>query len=38
MPFPRTESEELIIEWLALKKYAAENSIPISTTDARGRD
>jgi len=34
MPFPRTWSEELIAEWLALKGYAVESSIPISTTDA----
>ena len=38
MPFPRTWSEELIAEWLALKGYAVESGIPISTTDARSRN
>jgi hypothetical protein len=37
MPFPRTWSEELIAEWLALKGYAVESGIPISTTGAGGR-
>jgi hypothetical protein len=38
MPFPRTWSEELIAEWLALKGYAVESGIPTSTTDAGGRN
>ena len=38
MPFPRTWSEELIAEWLALKGYAVESGIPIRTTDAGGRN
>jgi hypothetical protein len=38
MPFPRTWTEELITEWLALKEYAVESGIPISTTDAGGRN
>jgi hypothetical protein len=38
MPFPRTWSEELIAEWLALKEYAVESGIPISPTDAKGRN
>ena len=38
MPFPRTWSEELITEWLALKEYAVESGIPISVTDAGGRN
>jgi hypothetical protein len=37
MPFPRTWSEELIAEWLALKGYAVESGIPTSTTGAGGR-
>jgi hypothetical protein len=38
MPFPRTGSEELITKWLALKGYAVERGLPISTTDAKGRN
>ena len=38
MPFPRTWRKELIAERLALKKYAVESGIPISTTDAGGRN
>jgi hypothetical protein len=37
MPFPGTWTEELITEWLALKEYAVESSIPTSTTGAGGR-
>jgi len=38
MPFPRTWTEELITEWLALKEYAVESGIPVNTTDAGGRN
>jgi len=38
MPFPRTWTEELITEWLALKEYAVESGIPLSTTEAGGRN
>jgi hypothetical protein len=38
MAFPKAWTEELIIEWLALKEYAGESGIPISTTDAGGRN
>jgi hypothetical protein len=38
MPFPRTWSEELIAEWLALKGYAVESGLPIRTTNAGGRN
>jgi len=38
MPFPRTWSEELTTEWLALKGYAVESGIPISTTDTGSRN
>jgi hypothetical protein len=38
MPFPRTWRKDLLAEWLALKEYAVESGIPISTTDAGGRN
>jgi hypothetical protein len=38
MPFPRTWTEELITEWLAVKEYAVESGIPISPTDVGSRN